>query len=401
MTENEKAVRYPVAKVVAFLLGEGELEGCAFGEVPADKTRYWWRKHLRAALQSQVSNTDGWVTELSDEACDSLVAKTMDKIAEKNGVHALDLQTDISAHSSLRRSIVRTAFELGKLSAAHKAPQQVSNTPQDGTFTNDDAIRKSFEAHFKKKWNTTISPEWNGNAYFSDMWECAWQGYQAALSVGTAQPMLYMAVNLHNNKYYATSRSKAEAELYLAQSGLKNDGKDAAVIALYDHAQELWPCPKDAPAIIAELESELHHARIEIERLKATPPQQQEQSGEAVARMVHDFPALSEFFAKYALGPMTAPSCLCCGRTTKVEDYAVRHAELPGIIICRACKSATETSATPTATASQVEELSRIEAMVAMLEEGEWAEHVGGTYPIASRLEAAITQLHNELRGEE
>lgn len=43
-------------------------------------------------------------------------------------------------------------------------------------------------------------------------------------------------------------------------------------------------------------------------------------------------------------------------------------------------------------------ELQAVEVMVQMMEEGEWAEHVGGTHPIASRLEGAITQLHNELR---
>jgi hypothetical protein len=114
-----------------------------------------------------------------------------------------------------------------------------------------------------------------------------------------------------------------------------------------------WPeWAKDSTGHLTKLGAQNWIRHLIAMEQPPTPPQQ-EQSGEAVARMVHDFPALSEFFAKYALGPMTAPSCLCCGRTTKVEDYAVRHAELPGIIICRACKSATETSATPTATASQ------------------------------------------------
>lgn len=42
-----------------------------------------------------------------------------------------------------------------------------------------------------------------------------------------------------------------------------------------------------------------------------------------------------------------------------------------------------------------------VEAMVAMLESGEWAEHVASTigkgYPLACRLESAITELHNKL----
>jgi hypothetical protein len=44
--------------------------------------------------------------------------------------------------------------------------------------------------------------------------------------------VLYMARNLHSSSY-ATSRSKAECELFLAQSALKNDGVEGEVIALY------------------------------------------------------------------------------------------------------------------------------------------------------------------------
>lgn len=64
---------------------------------------------------------------------------------------------------------------------------------------------------------------------------------QAALQESEAGAVLYMAKNLHS-KSYATSRSKAEAELFLLQSGLKIDGKEAAVIPLY-------PAPPSAQAI--------------------------------------------------------------------------------------------------------------------------------------------------------
>ncbi|MFN8995339.1 MAG: hypothetical protein ACK5X3_16965 [Pseudomonadota bacterium] len=56
--------------------------------------------------------------ELSDEQCDRLVALTMDKLAAKNGIHALDLDDSLTNHHSLRRSIVRAAFELGKTAGA-------------------------------------------------------------------------------------------------------------------------------------------------------------------------------------------------------------------------------------------------------------------------------------------
>lgn len=44
-------------------------------------------------------------------------------------------------------------------------------------------------------------------------------------------------------------------------------------------------------------------------------------------------------------------------------------------------------------------ELKQCEAMAAMVEEREWAEHVG-TGPVSSRVEVAFTQLHNELSDE-
>jgi len=66
---------------------------------------------------------------------------------------------------------------------------------------------------------------------------------------------------------------------------------------------------------------------------------------EAHARMIADFPALSLFHTKHALGPMTAPSCLCCGQLP--ESIAIKHAELPGIVICTKCRDAALASNPP------------------------------------------------------
>lgn len=41
--------------VFAFLLGEGELDGCRFGERPKHGVEeFWWRRHLRDALVTQL-----------------------------------------------------------------------------------------------------------------------------------------------------------------------------------------------------------------------------------------------------------------------------------------------------------------------------------------------------------
>ncbi len=55
--------------------------------------------------------------------------------------------------------------------------------------------------------------------------------YTSPQPIEKCEPELYMAKNLHN-KSYATSRSEAEARLFLLQSGLKVDGIESEVIPL-------------------------------------------------------------------------------------------------------------------------------------------------------------------------
>ena len=57
---------------------------------------------------------------LSDEQCDRLVTKVMDKLAAKHSTlygptNALDLNPNIAEHHTLRRSIVQAAYMLGAL----------------------------------------------------------------------------------------------------------------------------------------------------------------------------------------------------------------------------------------------------------------------------------------------
>jgi hypothetical protein len=60
-----------------------------------------------------------------------------------------------------------------------------------------------------------------------------------------------------------------------------------------------------------------------------------------IDRVIHDFPALQAFHEKHALGPMLAPSCLCCGQQTHpvMRPAAIKHGELPGIVICETCRN--------------------------------------------------------------
>jgi hypothetical protein len=111
-TENEKAVRDPIAEAIDLLEKSAE---------PFDKACML----LRAALQSQVSNTDGWVM-VPVEPTNAMV-----EAAELDACGRLLADDIADAYSAM-------------LSAAPKAPQKVSNTTQeaddDATFTLDDAI---------------------------------------------------------------------------------------------------------------------------------------------------------------------------------------------------------------------------------------------------------------------
>ena len=59
-TETPPSVQMP--PVIKFLLGEGKLDGCGFGEFPDDgkwpKRRYWWRKALREAWDTRTPQPD-------------------------------------------------------------------------------------------------------------------------------------------------------------------------------------------------------------------------------------------------------------------------------------------------------------------------------------------------------
>lgn len=86
---------------------------------------------------------------------------------------------------------------------------------------------------------------------------------------------------------------------------------------------------------VAELEAKVDALTKELDETK--------QLTVNLYRLFSENPAKVEqkvmaFFEKYAVknGPI---SCLCCGK--EVSDPTVWHAELPGIVICTACKSAT------------------------------------------------------------
>ena len=52
--------------------------------------------------------------ELCEQACDKLYGLILAKLANSNRVRVEDISTDVETHHTLRRAIIRTAYELGK-----------------------------------------------------------------------------------------------------------------------------------------------------------------------------------------------------------------------------------------------------------------------------------------------
>ena len=57
------------------------------------------------------------VFELSEKACDKLYGLILAKLANSNRMRVEDISTDVETHHTLRRAIIRTAYELGKTAA--------------------------------------------------------------------------------------------------------------------------------------------------------------------------------------------------------------------------------------------------------------------------------------------
>lgn len=85
---------------------------------------------------------------------------------------------------------------------------------------------------------------------------------------------------------------------------------------------------------IAEFGPERLARAIAHSELRAAQP-----AGVVIAE--HDYPILQAFHTKHALGALSAPSCLNCGKSTRGVGIGVQHMELPAIVICKNCKDAT------------------------------------------------------------
>lgn len=62
-----------------------------------------------------------------------------------------------------------------------------------------------------------------------------------------------------------------------------------------------------------------------------------ERHAQRMAQMLSDSRPI-EFHSKHAFASKAMPSCLCCGKLP--EKVAIKHMELPNIVICKPCRDA-------------------------------------------------------------
>lgn len=66
--------------------------------------------------------------EPSEQDCDKLYGFILSKLANSNRMRVEDISTDVEKHHTLRRTIIRTAYELGKTVARHEPPNDGGET---------------------------------------------------------------------------------------------------------------------------------------------------------------------------------------------------------------------------------------------------------------------------------
>ena len=78
--------------------------------------------------------------ELNEEACDKLYGLIFAKLANSNRMRVEDISTDIEKHHTLRRTIVRTAYELGKTVSRHEPPNASLTGAQNPSIKKPPAV---------------------------------------------------------------------------------------------------------------------------------------------------------------------------------------------------------------------------------------------------------------------
>jgi len=76
-----------------------------------------------AVVQQAGDEAQGDGVILSDEDCDRIAAQTIDAVAQKLGLHGLEVNTDVRSHNTLRRALVRAALAQRPTSAAPSDPR--------------------------------------------------------------------------------------------------------------------------------------------------------------------------------------------------------------------------------------------------------------------------------------
>lgn len=146
----EPVKQRPVADVFKFLLGEGELEGCGFGDKPDnERGNFWWRKHLRKALEQTTAKDSLTAQDHAQEQAEQEPAMDYERLnalreGEQNRAEDAYFFVSPENNTPTLRKLFCQGFERGfHKGFKYAAPQPVSKEPVATDSAKKDAV---FEA---------------------------------------------------------------------------------------------------------------------------------------------------------------------------------------------------------------------------------------------------------------
>lgn len=110
-----------MAEVVEFLCGEAPLDGVWFGDPPPPgRGPFWWRKHLRAALQQQEAGS-GLTSFRDAQALAARFHEAYERLAPSFGYETRPETRALDLQSANGRLMVAVCQELALRSLPHAA----------------------------------------------------------------------------------------------------------------------------------------------------------------------------------------------------------------------------------------------------------------------------------------
>lgn len=167
-------------------------------------------------------------------------------------------------------------------------------------------------------------------------------------NVQDGAPIAYTVQASHDGSYCPPFLFRMDAANYQRQKSEMHPGVTWTIVPLYSCPAHETTAPisskEGIATMLANLRKDLYEesstitteaAGVMREAVKWLRHSPEGKRGAAICQ--HDYPILSAFHEKHALPSLARPSCLVCGRPSDWPP-AIRHAELPNIVVCTPCR---------------------------------------------------------------